>query len=381
MIDIFTIYNLIVVTLLIILLIIAVINVVHFASVSIDIPLKHQPFVSVLIPARNEEKTIYECVEGLCNQSYSNYEVIVLNDSSTDGTVALLDALAITYPSKLTVIQGGELPKGWMGKSYACHLLSKKAKGEYLLFTDADTKHEYKSIESLIATTQKYDADLLSGIPLQLMNTFWEKAIIPIIHLLYFAYLPNKLIHTSQTVSLSAANGQLILFKKKMYDTILGHESVKNNIVEDIYLAKNVKKAGGKVVLANAILIVSCKMYNNAKEVFQGFSKNLYPGLGYNPFLLVLFIAHLLILYVVPVAITLYAMIFNHSIELFSLLHLSIAFIIRSIITYKFNMPLDQIFYQPAAAFGTSLIAINSFIWTIRKEGQMWKDRYYTHSS
>ena len=135
---------------LIVIAIVSLYNLFTFVRVKRVLEIDSQaPFVSILVPARNEERGIRECIDSLCNQVYSSYEVLVLDDGSTDSTPDILQELKKQYPDLLTIITGISLPKDWIGKSHACHQLSMKAKGEYLLFTDADTIHSPYSVVSL----------------------------------------------------------------------------------------------------------------------------------------------------------------------------------------------------------------------------------------
>lgn len=225
---------------LLILLIVTIKNRLAFKPIQpISIStIKDFPFISVLIPARNEEKVIKQCIESLINQQYPTYEIIVLDDNSTDETLIILESLCLKYPEKLKVVQGKPLPKDWMGKNYACHQLSILAKGEYLIFTDADTIHESSCLLTATEIIIKEDIDLLSLVPNQIMNTYVEKIIIPMMLTLYTAYISIKAIQFSPNPAFTAMNGQFMMFKRSIYGSVKGHETVKQMIVEDIQLGK-----------------------------------------------------------------------------------------------------------------------------------------------
>ncbi|NTV17690.1 MAG: glycosyltransferase, partial [Chlorobiaceae bacterium] len=240
------------------------------------------PLVSVLVPARNEELNIERCVRSLLRQNYAPFEILVLDDGSTDATPELLGRLVKESNGQLRVLQGEPLPEGWHGKSWACSQLGHLAKGELLLFTDADTMHAPDSLHRTVGAMQESGADMLSLMPHQELYSFWEKLVVPLVHVILMCYLPIGLVRKSRNPAFCFANGQFILFRREFYDRIHGHEAVRNALVEDVWLCKAVKKAGGSVVAFNGSDVVSCRMYRNFKEIWEGFSKNLYAALGYS---------------------------------------------------------------------------------------------------
>jgi chlorobactene glucosyltransferase len=220
------------------------------------------PLVSVLVPARNEEDNIERCISSLIDQKYSNYEILVLNDNSTDNTGVILERLK-TKTDKLRVISGKELPKGWMGKNWACHQLSEVANGEFLLFTDADTKHHPKTINDSVSAMINMDADLLNAFPKQITKTIGEKLIVPIAHWSFFSFLPLAVAHRIKSPVLTLTIGQFMLFKKESYLKIGGHSAVKGSVLDDVPLGRNIKKNGFKWRLVDGMNRVSCRMYTN----------------------------------------------------------------------------------------------------------------------
>lgn len=365
---------------LIVIAIVSLYNLFTFVRVKRILEIEHQaPFVSILVPARNEERGIRECIESLCTQIYPSYEVIVLDDDSTDSTSHILAELKELFPNKLTVINGSALPHDWIGKSYACHQLSVKANGEYLLFTDADTVHSPYSLLSLIRTSRHYQADLLTAVPDQQLSSFWEHLMVPFMHLLYHGYLPNSLIYASADARFTAANGQIMLFRYDAYHEINGHERVRHSLVEDIDLARTIKQNKGKVVLANAIDIVSCSMYSGFSEVFKGFSKNFYAGFSENIIIYLFFLLHVFSAYVIPpILIVIGALIDSSHMMQWGIILTMLGMFIRLSSTIQFSLPLFHIFLQPFSALFAIVIAINSYMWSLPEKGRMWKDRIYS---
>ena len=340
--------------------------------------------VAVLIPARNEERGIERCVRSVCTQTYANMQVFVLDDGSTDSTPAILQRLAAEFPH-LRVISGSPLPKGWVGKSWACHQLSEQTTADVLLFTDADTWHEPTTIERSVAFLTEKRLAMFSMVPYQVLSSFGEHIVIPMVHVLYFSYLPNSLIMSNPRVSLSAANGQFMCFSRAGYEAIGGHKAVWNSLVEDVFLARAVKSAGLRIALVDGTDAVTCHMYTGAKEVTEGFSKNLFPATQYNLPVTLLFLGHLLLTYAAPILTLVMGLTMTGSSQQTLVLQTSAyallcAALIRVMISVRFRMPLWHAVVQPITALWTVFIGLNSIWWAYSSRGSQWKGRSYARS-
>ena len=241
---------------------------------------QHKPRVSVLIPARNEEANIGACIEGFLSQRYDNFEILVLDDQSTDSTGAIIEKLSQKYP-KIQAIQGQPLPSGWTGKNWACHQLSQDANGEILIFTDADNRPNPNAIANSIAYMQKLELGLLSAFPQKVTRTLAEKLVIPVVDMFVYAGLPLWLTYLSRSPLLAAASGLWIVFTREAYQRVGGHEALSNRIVEDVELSRLGKKRGIKILTLAGTQVVSCRMYHSFSEVWNGFSKNLFGLVSY----------------------------------------------------------------------------------------------------
>lgn len=250
------------------------------------------PLVSILVPARNEERCIGECIRSLTGQDYPFFEVIVLDDQSTDNTATILRGLGVSQTGSISrLIRGRPVPEGWTGKNWACHQLAQAARGQYLLFVDADTTHEVGMLSALIAHARNTRADLLSAWPRLTTVTLGEQLVIPMILLLGFIHYPHWLTVTVQKWPglvrsvprkylrlLGAANGQSLLFTRAAYDRIGGHEAVRNHLVEDVALGREVAGRigeGMRLINCEALDFSRCRMYYSLPEVWSGFTKNL----------------------------------------------------------------------------------------------------------
>lgn len=259
--------------------------------------LSRQNFISVLIPARNEEKNIEKCIKGLLMQDYQHKEIIVLDDNSTDNTYNLATSFVT---SNVKVLKGKELPSDWLGKNWACMQLALEAKGEYLLFVDADVELTPKVISSAVYEFEKSDAALLSIFPTQIIKSFGEHLIVPLMNWLLLTFLPLRFVYTSSSNSFVAANGQFMLWKKTDYFYLGGHKTVKQKIVEDMELSRLVKQKKLRVKTILGGSLVFCRMYESFNQAYNGFSKNFYAGFSLSPFLFIVIILFLFIVFISP---------------------------------------------------------------------------------
>lgn len=249
-------------------------------------PPANAPLLSVCVPARNEERNIRACVESILAQDYPNFEVIVLEDRSTDKTSEILHSIAVQN-SKLKVIGGSDLPKGWAGKPHALFQASAAARGDWLCFVDADTFLSPPTLSSCYAKALETRADMFTILTFQIMGSFWEKVVLPIVMTaLSVGFSPRKVNDPNSKDAI--ANGQFILIKRSVYEAIGGHESVRDQIVEDKAISEQVKWNGYRLIVANGYSIVKTRMYTSLPEMWEGWTKNIYLGLSDRPSLMLL---------------------------------------------------------------------------------------------
>lgn len=242
---------------------------------------RYTDLVSILIPARNEADNIVLLLQSISRQDYKDYEVLIYDDQSTDNTYSLCMAFATGHKS-FSVIKGGKLPNGWLGKNHACHQLAKQAKGDYLLFLDADEVIANGLINGAVHRMKTYKLGLLSLFSNQLMQTAGEKATVPLLHFLLLNLFPLRLVFLTKNPVFATACGQFMLFDAANYRENLWHQQVKDKVVEDAAIMKLVKSAGynGEALLANGM--ISCRMYKNYREAINGFSKNALGAFNYS---------------------------------------------------------------------------------------------------
>ena len=249
-------------------------------------PPSQAPLISVCIPARNEERNIRACVEVMLAQDYPDLEVIVLDDRSTDATPSILADIASRDP-RLRPISGSDLPEGWAGKPHALYQASKAARGEWLCFVDADTFVTGEALSACYAKAIETNADMFTIMTFQITGTFWEKVVMPLVMTaLSVGFSPRKVNDPKRKDAI--ANGQFIMIKRSVYDAICGHESVKDQIVEDKAISEQVKWNGYHLVVADGYAVARTRMYTSLPEMWEGWTKNIYLGLRDQPSLLVL---------------------------------------------------------------------------------------------
>jgi glycosyltransferase involved in cell wall biosynthesis len=228
-----------------------------------------RPTVSVIVPARNEEASLGACLESLVSQDGIDFEILVVDDGSTDHT----RAIAESFPG-VRVIQPGPLPEGWTGKNNAVAAGAREAQGEWLLFTDGDTVHKPGSLAKAMAEAKKQKADLLSYSPEQEVHGFWERAVMPVIFAeLARKYPPSRM--SDPASKLAAANGQYILVSRAVYYAVGGHAAVAGSLLEDVALAQKIKAAGYRISFRYGGDAVRTRMYRSFRQLREGWTKNL----------------------------------------------------------------------------------------------------------
>ena len=239
------------------------------------------PLVSLLVPARDEAANIRACVRSLLAQTYPNLEIIVLDDRSGDATRTLLE-LERARDGRLNVLAGEEPPDGWTGKNWACHQLSLAARGEVLLFADADTVFtEPDAVLALVRGLHAHGADLLSGLPRQVLGTLGETLVVPMFYWALLSFTPLAAALLWRRAPFARAVGQLMAFRRAAYDEVGGHAAVRDSVVEDIALAKRVARAGLTCRIMDATTVARCRMYRSGREAVAGFARNLFAAFGY----------------------------------------------------------------------------------------------------
>jgi len=328
--------------------------------------------VSVLVPVRNEEDRIEKCLRSLACQYYPNLEIIVLDDHSTDRTAEIIGKILLDYPN-IQFIPGDVLPVGWTGKNFACHQLASKAKGDWLLFTDADTVHSPYTVSSILTVAANEKADLVSLLPKIDCGSEAEKIFMPLVHFAFTVFLPLGLIRKSR---LSMALGPFMLFNKKFYNSIGGHEAIHSEVVDDLSLARSVRVHGGKISFLDGSDFVKVRFYRNWREIWNGFTKNSFGAFKYSipAFVGILVFAYFLFLQ--PYLIF-FKGLFQGVFYQLACFQICLITFIRLVLAQRFKTSFHSAVLHPVAVIIGLSILTNSFWHWLHKGAVSWKGRTY----
>lgn len=331
--------------------------------------------VSILVPARNEEKNIARCVQSLLALDYPSFEVLVLDDQSSDNTRSILKKLSHTH-SKLKVLDGEPPPGKQVGKNWACSQLAREAKGELLFFTDADTFHRPETLRTMVTALEGEQADLLTGFPCQKVQTLGERFLVPFFSWALLCFNPLVLAYRLQLPALSSALGQMMLFRRKAYLMIGGHDGVSSSIVDDLTLARKIKSYGLRWRVIYIADLISCRMYRNTREAYNGFAKNLFAAFDFRVLPFSFIFLWLAVMFWEPLLILLFVLFGQTSNIQVSNLYICIGL---SIILWLLPYIYLGIPYSLALVYPVSILAIELVAFTSLRNSLIgnlsWKDR------
>ena len=237
------------------------------------------PKVSVILPVRNEEDRLAACLDSLLAQQYPSLEIVAIDDNSVDGTAAILAGYA-RRDDRLVVITGEPLPPGWSGKSFACDQGIRAASGDYLLFTDADTLHGPESIAWAVRTVREQQADFLSAYVRQTLGSIGELVVVPTMYVMTALLLPLGLIPRKNSSLFTFAVGQFMICRAQALRSVGGYERFRGSVVEDIAMARELKRSGFKTIFLDAQGYVSCRMYSGLRTAMRGIGKSLFGAIN-----------------------------------------------------------------------------------------------------
>jgi chlorobactene glucosyltransferase len=244
-------------------------------------PRPDAPLISVIIPARNEARNIRRCVDQLLAQSYRSFELIVINDHSTDDTLAILEEMA-ARDTRLRVIQSEALPPGWKGKPHALVQGVRESRGDWLCFIDADTFAGPELLASTLCEAQVCHSDLLSIYTKQELGSFWEKVICPVAFTGFFLFYNLERINDPAHPDATSI-GQFILIRRAVYEAIGGHHAVRDTFLDDRFLAERAKQAGHHIRLADGQALARTRMHTSLREIWESWVRTIYPGMRDQP--------------------------------------------------------------------------------------------------
>jgi len=334
------------------------------------------PRCSVLVPARNEEDNIARCTGGLLAQDYPDFQVIVLDDNSTDRTWQILQGLAANDP-KLMLIKGKPLPDDWLGKHWACHQLAQVADGELLVYVDADTSHEPGMLRGAAAAMAAENTCLISALPRQIVVSWSEMLSIPAFYLGMLCGAPLELTRLQRNPLLFAILGQFLVFRRDTYDAAGGYAAVRHNVVDDIAIGRRVHTMGLKYKLLDGDGLVSCRMYRNFDQVWKGLTKSTFATFNFDPYFLTLMYTLVLIFFVSPpvvLGIGLAQPQVPMEITAMAGIAVILNLVLWTVSHLRFHFPLYLVLIYPFSAIFMTVVALASMILTIQGKA-LWKGR------
>jgi glycosyltransferase involved in cell wall biosynthesis len=343
-------------------------NAVAWPKFAATAPVR-QGMVSVLIPARNEEANLAACLESALRQGTTALEALVYDDHSTDATPRILADYA-ARDARVRAVATSPLPPGWLGKNFACSRLAEEARGEWMLFLDADARLSEGAVGRMLEEAHKRDVTLLSAWPSLTTVSFWERALMPMLNFVVFTLFPAPLSLIRNDPSLGLAHGACILVERASYQAVGGHASAPDEIFEDQTLARLWRQRGRRGLCFDGQGVVEARMYSSLAGIWRGFQKNFFPAFRHESSFWGFILLHST-MFLAP-----FVMLFwIRAWPIFLAVGLTLA--IRALLVMRFGHPWLSVLLHPAAE--TILLAIGLSSWLRCKSGRgvEWKGRQY----
>ncbi|MGE5413295.1 MAG: glycosyltransferase [Syntrophomonadaceae bacterium] len=341
------------------------------------------PSVSTVVPARNEERGIEAAVRSHLSQDYPDLEVIVVDDRSTDATGAILARLAAEDP-RLRVVSGVDPPDGWLGKPHALYQGARAARGELLLFADADVRYAPDAVRQAVALLEAGRLDLLSLFPRLEMRGFWENVLMAYLPVSYF-FGPAFLLNSDRQRRFAVGAGAGMLVRAPAYRAAGGHEALRDSVIDDLHLASRVRRAGGRCRMARADRALRLRMYRGLREIVDGFTKNMaYVFQGPTGLFLAFSTAYSFLAWSLP-AVALLAAALGLPVPapdlVWAAVALGLMLLGRAGIALFLDYPLWPAVTHPFMAAAWVGILLRSFAWRFLRRQMRWRGRTYPAAS
>jgi glycosyltransferase involved in cell wall biosynthesis len=329
--------------------------------------------VSVIIPARDEERMIERTVRAFLAQSWPDLEIVAVNDRSTDSTGAILARLA-AEDRRLVVIENDEPPLGWLGKPWALHQGSLRARGELLLFVDADVIYGPDTVAAAVAHLEERGVPMIALLPHFEMHGFWEHVAMPNLAFFAFTVLPLWLSNRTTIPLLAMGGGTGNLIRRADYDAVGGHEALKDSVVDDVALSRLVRRSGRRTEIARADHMISVRMYEGLGEIVRGFTKNGFAAVGRSYVTMAVFLALGFLLHVLPFALALTG-------DVISIASVAVLLVTRLILFGSLRYRLDNALLGHPLMIGVWLVIMLRSTWyTGFRRQLLWRGRTYDAS-
>ena len=349
--------------------------------------LRDEPRVSILIPARNEADILAKTLPAFLAQEYSNYELVLADDGSTDGTGELARRLAAEKPERLRVVPVGELPRGWMGKNHALHKAFQAASGEWVLATDADIEFHPKALRAGLWLAGQNQAEMVSLCSFLVCGSFWEKLLMPVFGLMLASVFPLRRINNPKS-SVAIASGGYILMRRATWEKLGGYKAIRGEMIDDLNTALRIKRSGGRLFVALTPDLARTRMYENFSEIWEGLRKNAFAAHRFSVFRAGAFLGGAWLTALVPVAGLAYSLfqIATHGgqfppgvglIFALSAGQYAISVWLHQALTSFYRIPWRYAALAPFGSILYTMIALDAMLRTLFGAGVSWKSRQY----
>jgi len=332
--------------------------------------------VSVLIPARNEEQSIRATLEAVLANRGCNFEIVVLDDHSTDQTAAIVSDLA-RRDNRVRLESAPALPAGWCGKQHACFVLAKLARHPLLVFIDADVRLAPDALVRMADFMERSGADLASGVPRQELGTFSDRLLLPLIHFILLGFLPMHAMRRTRLPAFSAGCGQLFIARRDAYEQCGGHAMLRDSLHDGIKLPRAFRRAGFRTDLFDATDIATCRMYRTNADTWRGLGKNATEGLAAAG-TIVPMTALLLGGQVLPFVLLAFAPMLSSLGLTLAAFATAMACVPRLIATHKFRQPLGATLLHPLGVLALLAIQWHALVRHLAGKPSVWKGRAYS---
>lgn len=328
------------------------------------------PSLTVIIPALNEAVALEKSLQSVLDQDYPGLEIFVINDRSTDQTGEILDRMKLRYP-QLQVVHVRELPAGWLGKNHALHLGAQRARGEWLLFTDADVQFEPHALSAALAYAVQNDLDHLTAVPHMMARSPWLKAFVSSFMLLFsFGVLRASAPATKAHVGLGAFN----LLRRSVYEAVGGHRPIALRPDDDMMLGKLVKGAGYEQAVVLAPELLRVEWYTGVREAIRGLNKNAFAGLAYSLPIVLLVTVALALTHVLPFVAVFFTEGLTRTLFLLVLLVIAFVYVLGKRMT---RLPVWYVLLHPVGTGVLIYAILESAAKALWQGGISWRGTFY----
>ncbi len=331
------------------------------------------PLVSVIVPARDEEHSIARCLESLLRQEYANYEVIAVDDDSGDATPQIMSDLAEHNP-RLRVVTAEPLPDGWLGKPHALAAGVAAAHGDILILTDADTAHSPQSVSWAVTNLEDHRADMVSGYLAQQYGSLGEAIVVPSMYAAMML-VPFYLLPRSRNPELAFAIGQFVAYRREALDGVGGIESICGSLVDDMAMAKRLKRFGYRGVFLDARQAATCRLYTGYSNAFVGITRSIYSAVGGNPVSALVVSALVLGAIVAPTSMAIVAGSNLQTPSLPIAMSAGLFVALWGLVSWDRHVPFSAFVLYPVVFLNLVLMLLVSMVRTGFGNGVLWKGR------